>query len=106
MRLAAASAAKTAAMKELTRLHADIEANSASGMSPGGRPMSISAPAKPKPCSRPKVKATTHGHRAVKLGSPRFNRTISLASKMMLSAIIASTGGPGTCRPQASPARG
>ena len=40
-------------------------------MSPGGRPMAVRPLAKPKPCRRPKAKATTHGRRMVKLVSPR-----------------------------------
>ena len=74
-----------------------LKAKSASGMSPCGSPMSDSALAKPKPCSSPNVKATTHGQRAVSPISPRSRCTISTASSRMLSAIAASTGGPGTC---------
>jgi len=82
---------------ELTGFDASTPAlklNNARGVSACGRPISVSALQKPKPCSRPKVKATSHGFCAAKLGSPR---TISQASRMMLSAIVASTGGPGTC---------
>ena len=74
-----------------------LNANNASGMSPRGKPMSESAPAKPKPCRRPNENATNQGHRAVRLGWPADARTISQASRRMLSAIAASTGGPGTC---------
>ena len=35
-----------------------------------GRPTSLSAPAKPNPCSNPNVNATTHGQRAVRPGLP------------------------------------
>ena len=55
-----------------------------------------SAPAKPKPCSRPKQNATSHGQRAVSDGIPRRAFTISTATSTMLSAMAASTGGPGT----------
>ena len=40
-------------------------------MCPAGRPISLSAPAKPNPCSRPKVKATIHGMRAARPARPR-----------------------------------
>ena len=43
------------------------------------------------------MNATTHGARAVSPGLPRSPCTISAATNTMLSAIIASTGGPGTC---------
>ena len=49
-----------------------LKANSASGISPCGRPTSASAPAKPSPCSRPKLNATSHGYdRATRCGRPR-----------------------------------
>ena len=38
-----------------------LKRNSASGMSPGGSPTSDSAPAKPRPCSRPNAKDTSQG---------------------------------------------
>src|SRR5882672_3986143 len=48
-----------------------LKANSASGTSLWGSPISISALAKPSPCKRPKEKATAQGRLAVKPGSPR-----------------------------------
>ncbi len=62
-----------------------------------GSPTCASAPAKPKPCSSPNVNATSHGARSVRPRSPRRERTISAATKTMLSAMIASTGAEGTC---------
>lgn len=44
---------------------------------------------------RPKLKATIHGARAVMPSCPRRWRTISAATKTMLSAMTASTGGGG-----------
>ena len=41
---------------------------SASGMSPGGRPASASAPANPKPCSRPNPSAISQGNRRISVG--------------------------------------
>ena len=49
--------------------------------------------AKPKPCRRPKAKATTHGCRIVKLVSPRQERTISGPRNRIESAIAALSGG-------------
>jgi len=54
-----------------------LKSSSASGISSFGKPISVSPAAKPKPCSRPKAKATTQGWRIVKLVSPRQARTIS-----------------------------
>ena len=65
-------------------------------MSPCGRPSSTSAPAKPKPCSRPKAKATIHGLTIARLSWPRSMRTTSAATMTMLTAIIASTGRDGS----------
>ena len=45
----------------------DVEDNDASG----GKPISDSAPAKPKPWSKPKIKATTQGARLANPGRPR-----------------------------------
>jgi subfamily B ATP-binding cassette protein MsbA len=60
-----------------------------------GRPALVSAPAKPKPWSSPKRKATTHGWRMVKLVSPRQERTISGPKKRMLKAMAALSGTTG-----------
>ena len=76
-----------------------LNISSATGIAFCGRPTSASAPAKPKPCSRPKLKATTHGARAVRPGLPRRPWTTSAATKTMLRAMIASTGGPGHVHP-------
>ena len=59
---ATARMANTDAMKSSCPISTPtLKLNSASGMSSCGRPISDNAPAKPKPCSRPNVKATTHG---------------------------------------------
>ena len=95
---AMASDVSTAAMKTSCPISTPtLNVNNASGMSPRGRPISESAPAKPKPCRRPNENATSQGHRAVRLGWPARERAISQASRRMLSAMAASTGGPGTC---------
>ena len=62
-----------------------------------GRPTSASAPAKPNPCIRPNVNDTTQGQRAVSPGRPCRASMISRATKTMLKAMHASTGGCGTC---------
>ena len=69
-----------------------------------GNPTSAKAQAKPKACNRPKLKATSHGGRVVKLGFPRRAFRISTETSMMLSAMVASTGGPGTF-PQRHPCK-
>ena len=74
-----------------------LNVNSARGMSPRGSPISESALAKPKPCRSPNENATNQGHLAVRLGWPALVRAISQASRRMLSAMAASTGGSGTC---------
>ena len=51
---------------------------------------------KPKPCSRPKAKATIHGRTMARLSWPRSMRTTSAATMTMLMAIIASTGRDGS----------
>lgn len=64
---ASARTAKTDAMnKELSDLDADVEEEHATGIADCGRPTSLNAVAKPEPCSRPKVNATTHGNLSVK----------------------------------------
>src|SRR5436189_53655 len=45
-----------------------LKKSSATGIAVCGRPTSLNAPAKPKPCNSPKVNATTHGQRAVREG--------------------------------------
>ena len=52
-----------------------LKNSSATGIAWSGRPTSLSAPAKPRPCSRPKAKATSHGRRAVRLcpAAPRIH---------------------------------
>ena len=57
-----------------------------------GSPISASAPAKPKPCSRPKPKAMAHGERVIADALPCAPRASSTARNRMLSAITASTG--------------
>src|SRR6185369_9453305 len=46
-----------------------LKRSSASGTEFCGKPTSLKAPAKPNPCSSPKVNATTHGARAVRDGA-------------------------------------
>ena len=72
-----------------------LKSSSASGISAFGRPIAVRPLAKPKPCSRPKAKATTHGWRIVKLVSPRQVRTISGPRNRIDSAIAALSGGSG-----------
>ena len=72
-----------------------LKNSSAMGIDACGNPISASAPAKPKPCNRPKVNATTHGYLSVRLGRPRRLWVISDATNTMLNAIVASMGGPG-----------
>ena len=60
-------------------------------MCPGGNPASLKPPEKPRPCSKPEQKATTHGARAVIPSTPRCWRVISAAANAMLSAITALT---------------
>ena len=43
-----------------------LKNSSATGIAWPGRPTSLNAPAKPRPCSRPNAKATSHGRRAGK----------------------------------------
>ncbi len=47
-----------------------LKNSSAMGIAFCGRPISDNAPAKPKPCSRPKVNATIHGYCSVSPGFP------------------------------------
>ena len=75
-----------------------LKLTSASGRSLRGRPASVSAVAKPKPCRSPNANATTQGWRIVKLVSPRHTRTISGPRNRMMSAIAAFSGGSGTLR--------
>ena len=63
---------------------------------PTSRPVLVRALANPKPCNRPKAKATTQGGWMVKLVSPRQERTISGPRKRILRAIAAFRGGTGT----------
>ena len=61
----------TAAMNMIWPISTPTLKNSrASGMAFCGKPISASAPANPRPCSRPKLKATTHGARDVSPQSP------------------------------------
>ena len=65
-------------------------------MWPAGRPTSLSAPAKPKPCSRPKAKATIQGARAA-MPDCAVSRADDLdGDEDDRSAIAASTGAGGT----------
>src|SRR3954471_16154041 len=73
-----------------------LKNSNAVGIDDGGKPTSASAPANPNPCISPNVKETTQGQRAVIPGVPRCTWTISRATKRMLSAMHASTGGCGT----------
>src|SRR5208337_286391 len=73
-----------------------LKLTKASGSSCRGSPALVSALAKPKPWSSPKVKATTQGWRIVKLVCPRHDRTISGPRKRMLNAIAAFSGRTGT----------
>ena len=82
---------------ELPRLDAEIEEQKRERNRMLRQADSLSAPAKPRPCNSPKVKATSHGHRTVRLDRPRREFTISAATKTMESAIAASTGRAGTC---------
>ena len=50
-----------------------LNRSSARGISACGRPIAVRPLAKPKPCSRPKANATTHGWRIVRLVSPRHD---------------------------------
>ena len=66
-----AASASTAAMKaSCPSSTPTLKQSRASGIACGGRPTSASAPAKPSPCSRPKVNATSQGRRAVRPGRP------------------------------------
>src|ERR1700738_1077303 len=57
--LALVSMLRTAAIKmSCPTSTPTLNVNNARGMSPCGNPISVSAPAKPKPCSRPNEKAT------------------------------------------------
>jgi hypothetical protein len=47
-----------------------LKKKSASGIAFLGRPISLTAPAKPSPCNSPNVKATTQGRRAASPGRP------------------------------------
>lgn len=73
-----------------------LKKTSANGIACCGRPTSAKAPAKPKPCNKPKMKAISQGHLAAAPGCPFFPCTISTAKNKMLSAITASTGCCGT----------
>ena len=57
--------------------------------------MSESTEAKPKPCNKPKAKATNQGLSLVKVVFPCCFLMISKAKKTILKAITASTGATG-----------
>ena len=61
--------AKTDAMKSSCPISTPtLKKSSATGIADCGRPTSLNALAKPKPCNKPKVNATTHGNRSVRPG--------------------------------------
>ena len=66
-----------------------LKVSSASGKWLSGRPICFSAPAKPRPWTRPNRKATRAGRRRASV-APGFNA--SLATSTIDSAIDASTG--------------
>ena len=66
------------------------------GICPAGMPISLKAPAKPKPCRSPNAKATIQGARAVMPGFPARALRISTARNAIESAMMASTGFDGT----------
>ena len=83
-----------------------LKKSSARGISVCGSPISESAPANPKPCSKPKLRATSQGALEVRPISPRCCLASSVARKRMESAITASTGVCGTwIKPSAAMAR-
>ena len=53
--------------EELAQFHADLEEKKGKRDGVLREADSRNAPAKPNPCNRPKVKATTHGHVSVNL---------------------------------------
>ena len=56
--------------EELAKLDTDVEEEQCHGDLPDcGRPTWLSAPAKPKPCNRPKANAITHGYFSVNPGA-------------------------------------
>ena len=73
-----------------------LKNSSATGICPAGKPISLNAPAKPKPCSSPNAKATSQGARAARPSRPWRACTISAATNTIESAITASTGADGT----------
>ena len=74
IRLASAIMVNTEAMKSSWPISTPtLKNSSAIGIDVCGRPICANAPAKPKPCSRPKVKATIHGYRSVSPGFPRLS---------------------------------
>ena len=72
-----------------------LNANSESGISPLGRPTSASAPAKPKPCSRPKAPAIAQGKRRSRLVGAPGPRASSAASTKTLAAMASSISATG-----------
>ncbi len=73
-----------------------LKKSRAEGIVVCGRPISVRAPANPKPCNNPNENATTHGYVIVNDFSPLLYFSISIAKNTILKAIMASTGAPGS----------
>ena len=69
-----------------------LKANSASGISPAGNPISAKAAENPNPWSSPKANAISAGARRARVGSAFCGRRISRATSTIDSAMQISTG--------------